>query len=36
MDHFAFLYNTREMNDGERTLELIRRTDGKRLMYREP
>jgi len=32
----AFLYNTREMNDGERTIALIKRADGKRLMYREP
>lgn len=36
MDHFAYLHNTRELNDGERTLELIRRTGGKRLMYRDP
>ena len=34
IDGFAFIYNTREMNDGERTLELIRRTEGKRLMYK--
>ncbi len=36
MDGFAFLYNTREMNDGERTLALIKRTEGKRLMYKTP
>lgn len=36
MDHFAFSHNTRTMNDGQRTLELIRRTEGKRLMYRSP
>lgn len=36
IDGFAFIYNTREMNDGERTLELIRRAEGKRLMYKEP
>jgi len=36
MSHFEFAHNTRHMNDGERTLELIRRTEGKRLMYRDP
>ncbi len=36
LDHFEFSHNTRHMNDGERTLELIRRTEGKRLMYRSP
>lgn len=36
VDHAAFLYNSKHMNDGERTLDLIRRTDGKRLMYRDP
>lgn len=36
MDHFAFMHNTRAMNDGERTLELIRCSSGKRLMYRDP
>lgn len=36
MDHFAFLHNTREMNDGERTLALLNATKGKRLMYRDP
>lgn len=35
LDHFAFLYNTRSLNDGERTLALIQRTDGKRLRYRD-
>lgn len=34
--HFAFTYNTRRMNDGERTLRLIKRTEGKRLMYKDP
>ncbi len=36
MDHFAFMHNTRAMNDGERTLALLRATEGKRLMYRDP
>ena len=33
MEHAAYLYNTREMNDGDRTLNLIRRADRKRLTY---
>lgn len=33
--HAAFLHNTRELNDGERTKALIRGTEGKRLTYRE-
>ena len=36
VDHFAFMYNTREMNDGERTIALIDRAKGRRLMYKEP
>lgn len=36
MDHFAFMHNTRKLNDGERTLALIQRTQGRRLMYRDP
>lgn len=36
MGEAAFIYNTRDLNDGERTVALIRRTEGKRLMYREP
>lgn len=36
MSQFEFLHNTRMMNDGERTLELLRLTEGKRLMYRDP
>lgn len=36
MDQVAYLYNTRGMNDGERTLHLIRRADGKRLMRKDP
>lgn len=34
-DQYAFLYNTREMTDGARTLALIDRAKGKRLMYKE-
>lgn len=36
VDEAAFIYNHREINDGERVLTLIRQTDGKRLMYRHP
>jgi transposase-like protein len=36
VDGFAFMYNTREMNDGERTMHLIDRAEGKRLMYKVP
>jgi transposase-like protein len=31
--HADFLWNFRKMNDGERTIALIRATEGKRLMY---
>jgi len=31
VDEFTFRYNTREMDDGERTLAAIRAADGKRL-----
>ena len=30
---FEFRYNTREMDDGERTLSAIRKSEGKRLRY---
>jgi len=30
---FDFVWNTRKMNDGERTVEAIRSAEGKRLMY---
>jgi transposase-like protein len=33
---FDFVWNTRKMNDGERTVAAIRAAEGKRLMYREP
>jgi transposase-like protein len=36
MSHFEFMHNTRAMNDGDRTLALIRAADGKRLRYRDP
>jgi transposase-like protein len=32
----AFIYNTRELNDGERVVALIRKADGKRLQYKQP
>jgi transposase-like protein len=31
---FSFRWNCRKMNDGERTIEAIKGSDGKRLMYR--
>jgi transposase-like protein len=33
---FDFMWNNRGLNDGERTAELIRVTEGKRLMYKAP
>lgn len=33
---FDFRYNTREMSDGERSEELLRRSRGKRLTYQQP
>lgn len=33
---FDFLWNNRQLNDGERTALAIREADGKRLMYKEP
>jgi len=32
---FDFRWNTRKMNDGDRTVAAIRSAEGKRLMYRE-
>jgi transposase-like protein len=32
--HFDFLWNNREMNDGERTIAAIKGAEGKRLTYR--
>ncbi len=34
--HFDFLWNTRQMNDGERTILAIQSAEGKRLMYKQP
>jgi transposase-like protein len=36
IDQYDFLWNTRKMNDGERTVLAIRCAEGKRLMYRQP
>lgn len=36
IDEFAFRWNTRKVNDGERITEAIRAAEGKRLMYRQP
>ena len=34
--HAEFLYNNRELEDGERVIATIRAAEGKRLMYKEP
>lgn len=34
-EEFAFRYNTRELDDGERALEAIKSAEGKRLRYRD-
>jgi hypothetical protein len=36
VDEFAFRYNTRKNNDGERVVLAIKSADGKRLMYKQP
>lgn len=36
VSEFEYKYNTREMEDGERTVLAIQKAVGKRLMYREP
>jgi hypothetical protein len=33
---FDFLWNNRQMNDGERTVAAIQAAEGKRLMYKDP
>jgi hypothetical protein len=33
---FDFIWNNRQMNDGERTIAAIQQAEGKRLMYRPP
>lgn len=34
--HYDFLWNTRELNDGERTIKAVKSAEGKRLMYKLP
>jgi len=34
--HAVFLYNNRELNDGERAVAAIRASEGRRLMYKKP
>lgn len=36
LSEFDFRYNTRKMQDGERTMLTIRKAEGKRLRYRDP
>jgi transposase-like protein len=36
LSEFAYRWNTRKMDDGERTATAIRKADGKRLRYKEP
>ncbi len=36
IDQYDFLWNTRKLNDGERTVLAIRSAEGKRLMYKQP
>jgi hypothetical protein len=33
---FDFMWNTRKMNDGERTVLAMKAAEGKRLMYKQP
>ena len=33
---FDFMWNHRQLNDGERTITAIQAAEGKRLMYKEP
>jgi transposase-like protein len=35
-DEFSFRWNNRKIEDGERTAEAVRKTRGKRLIYKEP
>jgi transposase-like protein len=35
-DEFSFRWDHRKVDDGERTVEAIKRAEGKRLMYKEP
>lgn len=36
LSEFSYRYNTRHLEDGQRTVLAIRKAEGKRLMYREP
>ena len=36
VDEFAFRYNRRDITDGERAVQAIRKVGGKRLMYKKP
>lgn len=36
VDEFAFRYNRREMTDGERAVQAIKKVGGKRLTYKKP
>jgi hypothetical protein len=33
---FDYMWNSRKLNDGERTIAAIQAAEGKRLMYRPP
>jgi transposase-like protein len=35
-DEFSFRWNNRELNSGERFVAGLKRTEGKRLMYKQP
>ena len=36
VSEFEYRYNTRQISDGERVVQAIKKSEGKRLMYREP
>lgn len=36
LDEFSFRWDLRQVSDGERTVEAIKSSEGKRLMYRVP
>lgn len=36
IDEFAFRYNRRDISDGERAVQAIKKVGGKRLMYKDP
>jgi hypothetical protein len=35
-DEFSFRWNHRKITDGERTIEAVKSSEGRRLMYRQP